>query len=194
MRPLHLAAALALPTAISAARADPRPAMLPPEIASQFEASFLDGFGEPALWRPEARRGYRTRIRLTLAGVLIERVSMRIDERANGRLEGHLVFLNPRNRQVPHGRTESSFRVTRAQFDALRQSFERARLWSIYPEFHPITEVCIDGTEIIFERTDAEGYRFSDANAQCAAPYAMRQAAETMIDISGAHRVRHWLY
>jgi hypothetical protein len=171
------------------------PEMLPPEIAAQFPSSFLEGLGEPPLWRAESARGFSTRVRLTIGSGLLQRVSIRIDELASGRLAGHVTYIDPRARGSADGRTNRRFRVTRAQFDALQQQAQRARLWAIHPEFWAFTsnDICIDGMELIFERVDANGYRFSTANAQCTAPPAMLQLAEQMIELSGQPGIRRWL-
>jgi hypothetical protein len=196
---LQRAAALfALAMALGGASPEPEPrgaGMLPPEIASQFSPGYLAGFGEPPLWRPEALRHYRSRVRLTINGILYTKISIRIDERANGWLEGHVAFVDPRDRESPDGLTERYFSVSRARFDTLQRAFQRANLWHLYPEFYPMTgdNICVDGMELIFERADANGYRFSTANAQCTAPGAMLQAAATMIDISGERRALAWL-
>jgi hypothetical protein len=169
--------------------------MLPPEIARQFSAHYLAGFGEPALWPPAARQGYRTRYRLTISGILYTSVSIRIDQYPGGRLEGHVVYVDPRDRSIPFGRTTWRFAVPRARFEALQGQFREAGLWTIYPQFYSLTDpnaICLDGMELIFERAEADGYRFSNANAQCTASPAMLQAAATMIDLSDAP-ARGWL-
>jgi hypothetical protein len=171
--------------------------MLPPEISKQFSPHYFAGFREPPLWVAYAGQGYRSRIRLTIAGILKSKASIRIDERDNGRLTGHLVFVRLDNKGHPRERNATPFRVSRAQWGALRQAVERARLWNIYPEFYGYGEggelICIDGMQLIFERVDSNGYRFSTANAQCNAPEAVRRAAAEMIEISGAEDVMHWL-
>lgn len=199
MNASHRAVAM-LASALALAGASPAPSpqgegMLPPEVAAQFPSGYLAGFGEPPLWRPEALRNFRSRIRLTINGILYTKVSIRIDERSNGWLEGHVAFVDPRDHSVPNGLTERYFTVGRARFDALRQTFERARLWHIYPEFYQMTgdNICVDGMELIFERADANGYRFSTANAQCTAPPAMIEAAAALIELSRERRVLHWL-
>src|SRR5207253_5029194 len=96
--------------------------------------------------------------------------SIRIDERESGRLSGHMAFVDHRNRDVPNGRTESSFSVSRGQMDRLRAAIREARMFTLFPEFWRSAngdDICVDGMELIFERLDAEGYRFSTANAQC---------------------------
>jgi len=59
-----------------------------------------------------------------------------------------------------------------------------ARLWTIYPEHWVNSDgnsICIDGEQLVFERTDSNGYRFSEANAQCTAPSALLNVATEMI-------------
>jgi hypothetical protein len=197
-RALLLAGALAVSVGTAAsAREDRRGAgMLPPEIASQFESAFLAGFGERPLWRPEARRGYRSRLRLTITGILYTRASIRIDERGVGLFEGHMIFVDPRDRSVPFGRTETRFSVSRAQMERLRAAIGEARMFTLYPEFWRSPngdDICVDGMELIFERIDADGYRFSTANAQCNAPAAMRRAALILFQIARAPELERWL-
>jgi hypothetical protein len=164
-------------------------AMLPPEMAGQLSAGYLQGFGEPPLWPERARQGYRTRVRLTIKGILLAAVSIRIDQYANGRLDGHVAYVDRGDR------TEWRFPVAGRRFVALQAAFQRAGLWTIHPQFFEFADpnnICIDGMEMIFERADANGYRFANANAQCTASPAMLEAAATMIDISGAP-ARSWL-
>jgi hypothetical protein len=170
--------------------------MLPPEIASQFPPVYLEGFGERPLWPAEARQHYRSRFRLTISGILYTKISIRIDEHSGGWLEGHVAFRDPRDREVPDGLIERNFFVRRAQFEALGRAFQRANLWHLYPEFYSMTgdNICVDGMEMIFEHVDANGYRFSTANAQCTAPATMIEAAEQVIRIAGERRVLAWLH
>lgn len=171
------------------------PAMLPPDM-SQFSAHYLDGFGEPALWPPGAMRGYRTRMRLTISGILYTKIAIRIDQGATGRLSGHLALVDRHDHENPDGRAERDFPVSRAQFAQLQRTVAAARLWRHHPEFWQFTDdsnICIDGMELIFERIDADGYRFANANAQCTAPPDLLRVAEMFVDISRERGVRGWL-
>ena len=177
--------------AASAMASEPRPSrMLPPEIARQFSPASLVDFGDPPLWRPGAGRGYRSRIRLTIAG----RVMIRIDERASGQISGHLIQLTRAGEREPLERSVQGFRVTRAEHDLLRQAVQQAGLWNIHPQFYYSDAICIDGIRLIFERVDANGYRFSTVNAQCDATVELIRVAETIVDISGEPRFRDWLH
>jgi len=197
-RQLLLAGALAVSLATAAsAQEDRRGAgMLPPEIASQFEPAFLAGFGERPLWPPQARRGYHSRFRLIITGILYTKASIRIDESGSGRFDGYLVFVDRRDRSVPYGRRETRFPVSRAQMARLRAAIEAAHMFTLYPEFwqsRNANEICVDGMELIFERVDAVGYRFSTANAQCNASAAMRDVALILFEIARAPELRQWL-
>ena len=168
--------------------------MLPPDVAPQFPGVYLAGLGEPALWRPSAAEGYRTRLRLTIAGIHLARVSIRIDERRDGRLSGHVVFLDRHESRQPPERTARDFPVTRTQFERIREATASAGLWAIHPQFYVVPdEICIDGMELIFERVDGDGYRFANGNVPCTAPLGIRIAAARMIEVAGAERALPWI-
>lgn len=195
---LLLAGALAVSVGTAAPAQEDRRGvgMLPPEIASQYSQAYLAGFGERPLWQPQARDGYRSRLRLIITGILYTKASIRIDESGSGHFDGYMVYLDPRDRSVPFGRTETRFPVSRAQMARLRAAIEAARMFTLYPEFWRSPdgdEICVDGMELIFERVDANGYRFSTANAQCNAPPAMRDAAYILFEIARAPALRRWL-
>ena len=199
MRRMLLASACAL--AASGVEADAAEArrgdMLPPEVASQFDASILEGFGERPLWVPEAGRNYRSRIRFTIVGILYTRMSIRIDERRDGSLEGHIAIVGRRDRLDREDPVRHGFSVSRVEFETLEQNIRQARLWEIYPQFWVMSDpesLCIDGMELMFERVDSSGYRFAHANAQCTAPDALKEVAATIVDIAGVPHVRNWLY
>jgi hypothetical protein len=195
--PLIVAAILASMAWTAAGGRERAPAMLPPEMPSRlFFAHYLEGFGEPALWPPGAARRYRTRMRLTIRGIRYAKIAIRIDQGATGRLSGHLSLVDRHDHEDPDGRSERDFPVSRAQFAQLQRAVAAAPLWRHHPEFWQFTDdsnICVDGMELIFERMDAEGYRFANANAQCTAPPDLLRVAETFIDISGERSVRHWL-
>ena len=199
IRGLFLASTFAL--SACAAGASPgeagRASMLPPEVASQFDTSILEDFGERPLWVPEARSGYRSRIRFTIAGILYTRMSIRIDESLDGSLLGHIAIRRRRDRIERDDVVRHRFRVSRDEFEALQRDIQQARLWTIYPQFWGMADpesICLDGMELVFERVDASGYRFATANAQCTASRAVKQVAETFVDIAGVPHVRNWLY
>jgi hypothetical protein len=199
IRALFLASTCAI--SACAAGASPveagRASMLPPEVARQFETSILEGFNERPLWIPEASRGYRERIRFTIAGILYTRMSIRIDESLDGSLRGHIAIHRRRDRIERDDVVRHRFRVSRDEFEALQRDIQQARLWTIYPQFWGMADfdsICFDGMELVFERVDATGYRFATANAQCTAPPAVKRVAETFVDIAGVPHARNWLY
>jgi hypothetical protein len=171
-------------------------AMLPPAVAPQFSVYHFAGLAEPPLWPPEALRGYRTRIRLSISGILLLKGAIAIDELATGALRGRVVTVDRDERGEPVDRTVRTFRVTRAAFDSLQASIARTRLWHLYPEFWTLAEgeICLDGMDLVFERVDARGYRFSTANAQCTAPADIIEVAEQMIEMSGDRTMLRWLH
>ena len=164
-----------------------RVSMLPPDIDQQYSPAWIAGYGERPLWTARAGKGYRTRLRMSLAGISLTRVSIRIDERDNGAIAGRILVG-----RLPRGRrglevAERRFPVTRAQFDALQQRIRQSRLWQTYPQYWYLSEednICVDGMELVMERVDAAGYRFAHANAQCGAPADMLAVASAMIDLS----------
>lgn len=171
--------------------------MLPPEVAGQFDASILDGFGERPLWVPEAGRNFRSRIRFTIVGIHLTRMSIRIDERRDGSLEGHIAIRGRLDRLHREDPVRHGFRVSREEFETLQENIRQARLWTIYPQFWVMSDpesICIDGMELMFERVDATGYRFAHANAQCTAPDALKRVATTIMTIAGVPHARRWLY
>lgn len=192
MTALLLLAALAL-LAASATAAPAGREPFPPEVARQFGEDQFLLFQEPALWRPEARQSFRSRLRLMVVGIARRQGSIRIDERANGRLEGHLEIIELSDPASVRSRVERRFRVTRAQMESLRAAIDNAGLFRIHPQFWSLTDpdaICMDGMVMAFERVDAQGYRFGTANAWCDAPESLRQVARLMVDISGGHRLR----
>ena len=173
--------------------------MFPPEISTQLPAGYADylaDMDEPRLWKPKAAKGFRTRIRFSISGIVLAKASIRIDERENGKITGHLAMLD--YERGSHGTgvvTETLFSVTRQQFEDLQRKIAQSALWSIYPEFYngDPKDICIDGENIILERVDAKGYRFSTANAQCTAPGEILAIAENIVDLAKATRVKGWL-
>jgi hypothetical protein len=185
-----LALALTLATPALAQGAGP----LPPELSDGFVSSFLAMFHETPLWVPDAGKGYRTRIRVSLMANTDTQIALRIDERPDGTIRGTAVTVErgggmwqARDRDV------SRFRVTRAQMDELEHLLADATLWQHHPEFWGAGEVCGDGLEMVFERVDANGYRFAEANAPCTATPALLRATRKWTEIAGTPYFRGWL-
>ncbi|HYD39105.1 MAG TPA: hypothetical protein VEA60_15920 [Allosphingosinicella sp.] len=189
------AALLGLVVADAAAAAPPR-AMLPPELGYGYERVVFEGLDEPPLWRAREARGYRSRIRLSIAGIVRAKASIRIDRRRTGALSGRLVLVDLDSRARPERRIVRRFRVSAAQSEALDRLIGEAGLWTIHPQFYVHEDpemICLDGMELVFERVDARGYRFSTANAQCTAPGGMLRVAEKMMEIARAGDLKRWL-
>jgi hypothetical protein len=166
--------------------------MLPPEVEEGFPSTHFNGFREPPLWTAAAARGYRTRLRVTASGVAYLRGSVRIDEHRDGRVTGHVVVIDGRERH----RTARAFRASRSDLGELLRIAQEAGIWSVHPEHWRSTDpdmICLDGIEFVLERVDARGYRFSHANVQCAAPHAYRRIAARMFEIAGEERLKRLL-
>lgn len=170
--------------------------VLPPEIA-QHNSHVFNRFRVAPIWRPEALRGYRSRIRMTAAGSLMLRASVRIDEHADGRVSGHLVLVDLSRRGEAEEREVRQFRVGRRDLAELRSLIAQSRLWQIHPQYwgyaDPENWVCVDGMEFVFERLDAQGYRFSTSNAQCTMPDDIRSVAAKVIGMAGEPRLARML-
>lgn len=167
--------------------------MYPPSVAdSAWWPDLLDD--EPMLWQPGKLRGFKTRYRLAISGINLVRALIRIDERPDGTGEGRVALV----RRASPGRSldliadvDRTFHVAAKDMASLHARIATAKLWRTGPEEHwPLNDgdICIDGEQLAFERLDAGGYRFSEANAQCTAPPAVLAVAQTMIELSGAHR------
>jgi len=144
---------------------------------------------EPPLWRPVDRVNHRSRVRLSISGISTLRVIIRIDEDLRGRFRGRALLIKRRGGRSTDV-TERRFTPTIEQMAHLRAKITEAKLWTMYPE-HWIggeNDICVDGEQMVFERADGEGYRFSEANAQCTAPAPLLEVARMMIGISGVPR------
>jgi hypothetical protein len=190
-----MTALLALP--VLAGCATPAPPMLPPE-AHDLE-NVARGFGEAPLGPAQASTGYRQRLRLFLWPPRRQRVAIRIDTDLSGRSFGYFV------RQEPSGQGHDwevserrRFGVSPADLAALDGLVAKSKLWTIYPEYWHLREgdICVDGVEMVMERATAEGYRVSEANAQCTAPASMLAVAAKMVDMAdpGDTQVAGWLH
>jgi hypothetical protein len=160
--------------------------MLPAEL--QRHERLLEGLGEPPLWSANAVEGRSRRIRLLLVPPRITRVrvAIRIDTTVSGRAVGHWV-----RRERRHGRWTTQkrrFSVRREDLARLDVLIAQSRLWRLYPEYWESEDICVDGVQLIMERATAEGYRFSEANAQCTAPRDYLEVAAQMIDMAGLGR------
>ena len=160
--------------------------MFPPEVADDIWWD-LESANEIPLWPYSARSGFTRRIRLSISGINRLKVSIRIDERAKGRRIGRLVLTGwYRGAQLDEVR---SFRPSSKAMRELDDLIAKSDLWSISPEHYVLKDgddICVDGEQLVFERTDARGYRIASANAQCNAPLKVLRIARQIIEISGA--------
>ncbi|THD35577.1 MAG: hypothetical protein E7773_10710 [Sphingomonas sp.] len=191
-------ALFALPLALAAfgLPAQPAPAqnMFPPQIQEIWWPDLIDD--EPVLWRPGGQAGFKSRIRLSISGINLTRALIRIDETESGAGIGRVVVVR-RARVWPRStdliaNVDREFRVSAKDMALLHDRIAQAKLWTIGPEEHWVftnpNDICIDGEQMVFERRDASGYRFSEANAQCTAPPAVRDVARAIIELSGERR------
>lgn len=164
--------------------------MFPPSpAASVWWSDLIDD--EPILWRPGGREGFKSRLRLSISGIALQRALIRIDEKANGQGVGRVAIVRRAGRGLDLiADSDRTFRVSAKDMAALHDAIASAKLWTIGPEEHWFVkdDICIDGEQLVFERTDAGGYRFSEANAQCTAPPAVLAVARKMIQLSGERR------
>ncbi|MDB5677500.1 MAG: hypothetical protein JWM94_502 [Sphingomonas bacterium] len=166
--------------------------MYPPGIIdSAWWPDLIDD--EPRLWQLGRLQGFKTRYRLAIAGINRLRALVRIDEKHDGSGIGRVALV----RRSDPGRSldliadaDRTFRVSAKDMALLRTRIAAANLWSIGPEEHWYVkdDICLDGEQLAFERLDADGYRFSEANAQCTAPPVLLVVAQTMIELSGERR------
>ena len=158
---------------------------LPPDLA-RFEESF---FGhEPALWQPANVEGYRQRLRLVfLPGLIRFQVVISIDQYANGTAVGRFT-----RREDARGHfsiaEERRFTVKPEDIASLDAILAQKQILQNPREFWVNTGpdvLCIDGIEVMLEHATPDGYRFAEANVQCAAPSDFFALATIMIEAAG---------
>lgn len=102
--------------------------------------------------------------------------------------------LNGANRWTIH--EQRRFTITGAELAELDALIAASRLWRTYPEFWVLTDpeaICIHGVELVLERANSDGYRFSAANAQCTAPSDYKAVAAYMITLANEPDLANWL-
>jgi hypothetical protein len=181
-------AVLILACAALAGCATHRVAMLPPELESwRQDVRMVD---EPPLWPAGAANGYQRRLRLLVTPSLSrQQIAIRIDTTASGKAYAYLTRLEPHpdggGWEVVEQRRTAIPADELANLDAL---VAKSNLWKTYPEYwvfgKEANEICLDGVELIVERATADGYRFSEGNAQCTAPRSMLLLAAEMIRLA----------
>ncbi len=171
-----------------------RTGFFPPEVENDVWVD-VRRFGEPSFYAPTSTAKYHSRYRLTIAGVSCLTVSLRIDERPEGRFNGRVAYRSQCGSRidVPESRY---FRVQPKQIVALRGLIADAGMWKHFPEYWVTKEedICLDGEQLVFERRDAAGYRISLANAQCTASAKLLAVAEEFLQIAAAEDTRKLLH
>ena len=194
MRPRIPLMALAL--LATTACASQRAPLLPPDVSA--EASYWGGAGATPLWRDGDRGAYDTRLRLMMVGPFQDnnRALIRIDRNADGSASGFLLRGERDARYRWTIREERRFAVSQPELRELDALIAQSPLWQTYPEYWVFTnpdDLCIDGVVLALERVNADGYRISQANAQCTAPPAYRAIVAHMMNISGETDLLAWL-
>ncbi|MFT3724565.1 MAG: hypothetical protein QM773_13385 [Hyphomonadaceae bacterium] len=173
---------------------------LPPDL-NDYEG-YVERLDAAPLWPTYAIDGYTRRLRLTLGPPFVgQAASIRIDIPERGQPVGYAV----RTRLGVHGRKITQrhrFAPKPGELEQLDELIEAADVWQFErgswqmdPEGGK-NVICIDGVQLIFERATKEGYRFSEANAQCTASYKLLRVAEQMITMAGLEKsgVDSWIY
>lgn len=152
----------------------------PPEVKGETWID-LGKYDEPPFLDEGAVRGFRTRYRFSVTGIMCTEYVIRIDERKNGTVKGTLA-KGSRCPRDGFSYTVESFRVREDQMQDLKDAIAEAKLWELFPEFwgRP-DDICVDGEQLNFERLDGTGYRISLANAQCGAPRNLLKVAEQFL-------------
>jgi hypothetical protein len=193
-------ATLAVPAPASVAPAAEH-SLYPKEVmaAAGDEGAPFARMREIPLWTPQAARGFKQRIRLIVGGFANRIVMIRIDETAGGRRIGYVRVVLPRWAQGAGDEptiVDDGFGVRDADYKELLELIDKSDLWTIYPEFWVLKpssgEICIDGEPIVFERVNAQGYRYSEGNAQCTLAPKQLAVAAKLIQMSG-QRDQEWL-
>lgn len=143
----------------------------------------LGDFTEPNLFR-ENNASFRSRYRLSIAGISCKIYVIRIDERMGGELAGK---VSHRNKCKNEPAESHFFRPSANGFLELKIRIEAANMFKFYPEVWSSSddEICLDGNMLIFERRTKDGYAVSSANAQCEAPYKLHEVAQQFVAMSG---------
>ncbi len=184
-----LLAALATLLSACAASAQPAPA-LPPE----YPYPHWNGLAEP-LWGSATPRDS---VRLLMARPHFRRdayATISIDRRSEGAI-GTLTRADRAGGYEWAIHEQRRFPVSANQLAQLDALIAASRLWRNNPEFWVLTDpdaICIHGVELVLERANAEGYRFSSANAQCTAPSDYKAVAAYMITLANEPVLQGWL-
>lgn len=167
----------------------------PPEVVDSVWWRDLP-VGETPLWLPDALAGNASRIRLSISGIVRVRLVIRVDERTDGKFVGHVILVTLGRSGRRQKTISRIFRISAADMAEFHQQTSSAKLWELYPE-HWVSsdgnDICIDGEQLVFERVDERGYRFSEMNAQCAAPRGAINGARFLLDKAGMRKFHRLL-
>ena len=160
------------------------PPMLPPDLRDRVYFPDLADVAEPPIWEAKSLEHNVSRIRLSVTGIVCRSYVFRIDVRYDGSARGIAKSWNRCRAGTPF--SEERFRLKTHELVQLNAAFERASLWRFRNQAwtSPEGDICVDGELMTFERLDASGYRFAEANAQCEAPRELIDAARTLITLS----------
>jgi hypothetical protein len=159
--------------------------LFPKEVYSAGGGYFNNRLHVKPMWETGAARPYRQRVRMLISGIRRTTVSVELDQRVDGRWTGALEEHDGED-VVNAWRFDVSPRAA----EELSLLIREAGLWSVYPEFRrrplPENEICLDGENVIFEKADDAGYRYSEGNAQCDLGERQIAVAAKMLEL--AHR------
>jgi len=153
-------------------------------ISAGGEASFAERLREPPLWVTPPSANAPERIRLLIGGHTVASWSIRLDRTPEGRWTGYF-----REHTGRHLGGVKRFEVTGADVAELIRLIDDAGLWRVYPQFWVSddgpNEICIDGITVVFERSSASGYGYSEGNAQCTMGQNQKAVAAKMMQMAG---------
>ena len=187
MKTLLSVAALLVCGSCASTEGSPKTGPLPPDVVMGAELSdwyvgSLNSFESRPLWTDEADDGYIERYRFTYFGILTTSLQIGIDRKANGK-----AFLYAEVRRRNSAIERKRFWLSQRDFSEFKKASDDSGLWGAHPEFWVFkneNDICLDGMEVLLERLDADGYRFSNANTSCTSPAGMNRLAEKMVELA----------
>ncbi len=163
----HLVAAIAvLCLSHTAALAGAKPSMLPAELNDP-TLNVLRELEEQPMW-PKAPGKAVTRYRLSLIGINCRLHTIRFDESPDGDVRGQAKVWD-RCRHDNYYDAQD-FHLPRVRFALIKAAMVKAGLWqrpASYWAAQDPDSICLDGTDVIFERRDAQDFRMDQANVWC---------------------------
>jgi hypothetical protein len=172
---LAAVAALSATPALGAAA----PPLFPEEVSKAGGEWTFPQFHEAPFWTPEGRSVGTQRIRMFIQGIVIGSWMIRLEQESAGQWRGYF-----RHHDGEELLALQRFTVKDADVADLQALIAKAKLWRIYPQFFVLDDpkgFCIDGETIVFEKVDAEGYRYAEGNAQCTLDPTQRAVAAKLM-------------